>query len=168
MRIKRSLTSFILASFDKAENGYIRLEDFLNNSEDYIKGYERPITKANLSQSLKRLREKGWIVFLDQEKLLMKLTNKGREQALQSSFHDSSAEWDGKWRLVIFDIPEKRRPARDLLRSKLKQWNFTPWQRSVWASRKDCTKSLREFIKHAGIEEWVMVIESDNVGKSFS
>ncbi len=73
-------------------------------------------------------------------------------------------KWDAKWRLVIFDIPEKRRAVRDLLRSKLKQWDFMHLQQSVWASKKDCTKVLRDFIKHVGIEDWVMVVESDNAG----
>ena len=73
-------------------------------------------------------------------------------------------KWDGKWRLVVWDIPEKRRQARDLLRFKLKQLGFKQWQQSIWASKMNCTELLRSFIKQVGIEDWVMVIESDNIG----
>jgi DNA-binding transcriptional regulator PaaX len=42
--------------------------------------------------------------------------------------------WDGKWRLVIFDIPEKERRIRSLIRSKLRELGLAPIQRSVWIS----------------------------------
>lgn len=44
----------------------------------------------------------------------------------------SSAKWDGKWRIVLFDIPESRRPVRDYLRNVLKRHGFTELQRSFW------------------------------------
>src|SRR3989338_7917948 len=40
--------------------------------------------------------------------------------------------WDGKFRMVIFDIKEKRRHHRDSLRRTLEQIGFYPLQRSVW------------------------------------
>ena len=78
---------------------------------------------------------------------------------------EEDEKWDGKWRLIFWDIPEKRKSIRDLLRNKLKQLGFVRWQKSVWASKKNCTEILREFIKSAGIEDWVLVVESDNVGR---
>lgn len=71
--------------------------------------------------------------------------------------------WDGKWRIVIWDIPEKRRIARDLLRHKLKWLGFNQLQKSIWVTKKNCTPLLRDFVKQLGIEEWVRVIESNNV-----
>jgi len=66
---------------------------------------------------------------------------------------------------VIFDIPEKKRAARDLLRHNLKSWGFTQWQQSVWVTKKNCTKSLRKYVSNMGIEDWVMIIESDNIDR---
>ena len=63
----------------------------------------------------------------------------------------------------MFDIPEKRRLARDLLRIRLKSWGFSQRQKSVWVSKKDCAKALRDYIKQVGIKDWVMVMESDNI-----
>lgn len=42
------------------------------------------------------------------------------------------AQWDGRWRVVIFDIPEKKRKARDALAVKLKELNFYPLQKSTF------------------------------------
>lgn len=67
----------------------------------------------------------------------------------------------------FFDIPEKHRTVRDLLRRKLKSWGFRRWQKSVWASRKPLTEALRTLVKELGVEDWVLVIESKNVGENF-
>ncbi|MDB4939577.1 MAG: PaaX family transcriptional regulator, phenylacetic acid degradation operon negative regulatory [Candidatus Doudnabacteria bacterium] len=41
-------------------------------------------------------------------------------------------EKDGKWKMIIFDIPESKRTVRDYLRTKLKQLGFKRWQNSIW------------------------------------
>ena len=95
----------------------------------------------------------------------MKLTNKGRVQTMLDALKDDkNHNWDGKWRIVVFDIPEKNRTIRELFRNRLKEWNFVRWQRSVWVSKSSVTEVLREYIKFLGIADWVLVFESDNVG----
>lgn len=47
-------------------------------------------------------------------------------------------QWDGKWRILIFDIPEKRRWLRDRIRSTLHAIGFKQLQRSVWVYPFDC------------------------------
>lgn len=163
---KKNITNFILLALEKAVDGYVRYDDLIHHSYQYAwgGGWDRYLKKASLSQALKRLRENGLVDFIDDEKLIVRLTDYGKEKAVLAKIKFDDQKWDGKWRLVIFDIPEKRRAVRDLLRSKLKQWDFIHLQQSVWASKKDCTKVLRDFIKSVGIEAWVMVVESDNVG----
>jgi len=92
------------------------------------------------------------------------LTEVGREFILLSKSEDE-IEWDGKWRIVIFDIPEDKRKIRNVFRSRLKLWDFKPWQKSVWASKKNVTSKLRNLIKELEIDNWVLVIESDNTGR---
>lgn len=164
---KRKVTNVILLALEKAVDGYIRFDDFVNNPHYYAHGmgWNYPLNKASLSKALQRLREGGFVELLRDEDLTLRLTDKGREKAVLAQLQNSGGKWDGKWRIVIFDIPEKRRAARDLLRYNLKHWGFTPWQQSVWVTKKDCTKPLREYIKNVGIEDWVMVIESDNIGR---
>lgn len=40
--------------------------------------------------------------------------------------------WDGKWRIVLFDFPESKRPLRDYTRNVLKAHGFREFQRSMW------------------------------------
>lgn len=162
---KKSLTNFVLLALEKSIDGYVRLENFLYNPGlyAYYGGWNYPLKKSELSRVLKRLRENGLVELVEDNEILLRLTDRGKEKAVLAHLLLEDKKWDGKWRIVIFDIPEKRRVARDLLRAKLKGWGFILWQRSVWVTKKNCTKPLRDFIKQVGIKDWVIVIESDNV-----
>ncbi len=112
------------------------------------------------------MREKGFVERVagkDEGKIVLRLTAAGQD-CLYLSKADEEIEWDGKWRIVVFDIPESKRLVRDILRSRLKMWGFKPWQKSVWASKKNITDKLRNLVKELDILEWVLVIESDNTG----
>jgi len=47
-------------------------------------------------------------------------------------------KWDKKWRVAIFDIPEKKRKARDQIRSVFISAGFYRLQDSVWVYPYDC------------------------------
>lgn len=164
MKVKKSLTNLILYTLEKSVDGYVRLEDFAYHHYRYHYGIPE-LKKASLAQAFRRLRENGLIELISDQEITFKLTEKGKDKALIASLKFGNEIWDGKWRLVIFDIPEKRRPARDLLRQKLKEWGFVRLQKSVWGSKKNCLKPLRNFIKQVGIEDWVMVLESEDIGR---
>lgn len=59
---------------------------------------------------------------------------------------------DGVWKLVIFDIPEKQKKVRVVLRAKLKQLNFKKWQNSIWitpyAFNQEIEDELNQLAKH--------------------
>ncbi|MBI2036630.1 CRISPR-associated endonuclease Cas2 [Candidatus Microgenomates bacterium] len=152
-------------ALEKAVDGTMRIDDFINNPGYYAywDGWNYPLKKSSLAKTIKRLREKGLIDFVSDNELIIKLTDPGKDKALWAKMMMGDKKWDGKWRLIIWDIPEKRRQTRDLLRMKLKQLGFVRWQKSVWASKINCTNILREFVKKVGIGDWVMVLESDNV-----
>src|SRR4030043_1232532 len=40
--------------------------------------------------------------------------------------------WDGRWRILIFDIPDKNKIKREALRGKLKELGLYRLQKSVW------------------------------------
>lgn len=41
-------------------------------------------------------------------------------------------EWDGKWRIVVYDVPEGNRKSRNVFRRKLQEIGFRLLQTSVW------------------------------------
>ena len=158
---KKSLSYYILLSLEKAVDGYVRFEDFTYHHYRYHYGIP-DLKQSELSQALKRLRERGLVIEdkINVDKVIFKLTQLGQD-TLGLEFNEK--DWDGKWRVVIFDIPEQKRRVRDLFRRKLKHWGFKNWQQSVWVTKKDVTDKLRNSVKELGIEKWVAVLESDNI-----
>ena len=62
--------------------------------------------------------------------------------------------WDGKWRVVIFDIMEQHRSIRNRLRAELRSAGFILLQGSVWVYPYPC-------------EEFIALLKSDvRVGKT--
>ena len=70
--------------------------------------------------------------------------------------------WDGRWRLVIFDVPEKLRKGRDALREKLKDLGFYELQKSVFIFPYECKNEidflieffhLRKFVRYGILEK---------------
>jgi DNA-binding transcriptional regulator PaaX len=54
--------------------------------------------------------------------------------------------WDKKWRIVIADIPEEKRPIRNVFRRTLVRIGFCQLQKSVWVHPYECQKEI-EFLK---------------------
>ncbi len=54
--------------------------------------------------------------------------------------------WDKKWRIVAFDIPERHRTLRNMVRRLLKRAGFKQLQQSIWIFPHDC-EELVQLIK---------------------
>lgn len=163
---KRSKTTDLLLSvLEKTTDSGILLYDFAYNTHHYVYG-EPNLDRYQLYHIVHRLKEKGWVkTYKNEGKIIVKLTGRGRNQlAIESALKQH--KWDGQFRIVIFDIPEKHRKVRDVLRRRLKEWGFVAWQKSIWASKKDLADLLRDFIKELGVEEWVLVLVAKDVGSA--
>ncbi|OHA19061.1 MAG: CRISPR-associated endonuclease Cas2 [Candidatus Taylorbacteria bacterium RIFCSPHIGHO2_01_FULL_45_63] len=72
----------------------------------------------------------------------LRLTPKGEEKLRQLEIRDYKIprpkRWDKKWRLLIFDIPEKRKRVREKVRQTLVSLEFKRLQDSVWVYPYDC------------------------------
>lgn len=99
-------------------------------------------------RALKRLIRRGFVEETRQGRVVgYQLTDRGREHLLRREFASAklvpSKKWDGKWRLVAFDIPEKRRYLRDNLRTHLNRLGLYPLQQSVWLYPYPCQDIVR-------------------------
>ncbi|MBI2596575.1 winged helix DNA-binding protein [Candidatus Daviesbacteria bacterium] len=164
MEVRRGSLSYSLLTFlEKSIDGYVRLEDFTYHHYRYRYGIPE-LKKSALSKAIARLKEKGLIETdkKDIGQVVLKLTDEGKTVILLTG--DGTASWDGKWRIVIFDIPEQKRLIRDLFRRNLKKWGFKHFQKSVWISKKNVTDKLFNYIRDLGVEKWVWVFESEKYG----
>lgn len=116
--------------------------------------------KRRLNERLKQLEEKGWIKISEEgDSIKLELVEEGRKKAYYYNFENlqikKPKKWDGLWRIVIFDIPEDKKIARDALRRKLKSLGFIQLQKSVFIFPYDCQKEI-ELIKNT-YEIWPYV-----------
>lgn len=93
-------------------------------------------------RSIKTLEKDGLVMICQhEEKEYYTLTGKGRKYiSLYGIGQTRKKRWDGKWRILIFDIPEKRREIRERVRNTLIDIGFLKLQNSVWAYPYDCEK----------------------------
>lgn len=112
---------------------------------DFINRYKE---KKYLKQSLSRLMDKG---FISRRGSKFMLTAEGRRYFLANTKIKSRVrKWDGKWRLITFDVPGGYNPKRDQIRYLLQKFNFYLLQKSVWI----CPNFMTE-------EFWKLIVEND-------
>ena len=106
--------------------------------EKYIGGTAR--LDRRMSQAFSRLITKGLVT--KDTSGHFKLTVKGGQAANSlveaEGLIKKPARWDGKWRIVIFDVWERRRSTRDRLRIILERNGFVKIQNSVWVHPYSC------------------------------
>lgn len=128
----------------------------------------------------KASKQKQWYVWqvikrLEHEKLLTRkgvgthsryeLTNRGRDTVAGYEIGKLSIrkplDWDGKWRLVIFDIGEKKRFVRDELRDTLDVLGFQKLQHSVWVHPYPCAEIISLIKRKHNLNKDVLYLEID-------
>lgn len=90
-----------------------------------------------------RLVAKGQAEWIERGgKKYLRLTEAGRRAlALEQekvTLKNQKKKWDGRWRMVVFDIPERRRRVRIRLRAFMNEIGFVRLQDSVWVYPYDC------------------------------
>ncbi len=127
--------------------------------------------RARYRTAIGRLAALGYITFEKREgKAYARITDVGREKLafeLEKNKLDLSKKrrWNGRWRVVIFDIPERRRKVRDRLRVLMRELGFMRLQDSVWVFPYDCEEFvalLKAELKIGAAVLYMVVEEIEN------
>ena len=74
------------------------------------------------------------------------LTKEGQKKALKFKLDEMEikkpTKWDGEWRVVIFDIPDRFKKAREALRRKIMDLGFRKLQESVFIFPYECEDEI--------------------------
>ena len=124
-----------------------------------------------LRQSFYQLKKERAIVYKGEKEgvEIYEFTKKGRKKIrtfiLDSLEIPAPAKWDGKWRVIIFDIPEKYRNARVALSKKLLDMGCYQLQKSVWVYPFPCEEEI-EFLKETfEIKPFVNILIATEIDK---
>ncbi|MDD4531711.1 MAG: hypothetical protein PHH21_03345 [Candidatus Pacebacteria bacterium] len=134
------------------------------------------INQGNFYRSVKKLSSEKLV----EEKNLpdgsfrLELTKKGKQEAKRIDLLGNTINfkkpkgWDGKWRLVFFDIPEKERQFRDILRQHLYNLDFFKIQQSVFISPHPFEKPISHLVSIYSAKQYVRIVTAvkiDNESK---
>jgi len=142
---------------------------FLTN---VIRKYEKwkKYPKRKVSDTFYRLKHKGLIdISTVNHQIYISLTPEGRKLAgifqIDKLKVTRPKQWDKKWRIVMFDISQKRKISREALRGKLKELGFFPLQKSVWTCPFECAAEMELLRDFFGLSQNEMrLVISENIG----
>ena len=99
--------------------------------------------------------------------LIYRFTDKGRAMTrkflLETIEVEPAKRWDGKWRIVIFDIPEKQKSKRRILQTRLDELGFYPLQKSVWIHPFPCENEISFLKDFLEVKPYVEVFTSEDM-----
>lgn len=122
--------------------------------------------RHNFSRLLARQLQTGDIEkVVKRDEVYLRLTSAGREKIVRDFpvLSLATKPWDGRWRIVIFDIAEIDKNTRELLRDKLRQLGLGMLQESVWITPHDVSVDLREFLENRDLGEAAFVLEVSSI-----
>lgn len=149
---------------------------------DYIRNYGSKIWIGSLIRLLKefghneqgvrvavsRMVKQGWIQSEKQgNKSYYFLTDRGvqrMDEAANRIYKMKPNEWDGKWRILMYTIPEDKRQLRDDLRKELLWSGFGSFSSGCWISPNDLEKQINRLIEKYDIGEYVDFFISEYKG----
>lgn len=131
------------------------------------KEYERKRAKRSFSQFISYLVRQGYIKHVsagDTPGVL--ITRKGAQRVLKIQWRlkEKKRRSDGKWLMVIFDIPEKKKPLREVFRGVLLLLGYQKLQQSVWVCPYDMHKETEEVIKEYSLNDYVKSFVIEEIG----
>ncbi len=98
---------------------------------------------------------------------ILTLTSSGATIVLKNAYNQLSISkqktWDKKWRIILFDIPEKHKSEREILREKLRSLGFYQLQRSVFAHPYPCFEEIKCVVSILNISSYVKFLETSSL-----
>jgi len=144
------------------------LDDFVNGLASLSYKGARPYTFLH---EFKRIEKRQWLRIERADngpKIRIQITKKAlkhlHEAKVNNLFIAKPARWDGLWRFVCFDIPEKHKVYRNLFRAKIKQLGFVQVQKSLWVHPYPCLHEIKIVVAYYKMDDYVSMLEGKYLG----
>jgi len=121
-----------------------------------------------LERALRRLVESGDVELESGKTKRYRLTTAGGRKLARLEFAEyalpaTKKVWNGKWRVVCFDIPETEQYVRKLFQTKLSELKFYRLQNSVFVYPYPCTELLALTHKAFELQKHVRIIKAESI-----
>lgn len=147
-------TGIIIIAFQSPYFVNQLIKQFFRNPKWFVK---------DLAECFHYLKYEGYIsVKRKRGKIEINLTRKGKKKINELNLWDLKIEkekkWDGKWRIVLFDVPKKLDRVREAFRLKLRELGFYQFQKSVWLYPYKCKKEITYLRELLGAQNYIKII----------
>ena len=131
-------------------------------------GVTKSAEKFKIIGAIERMKQKKLVRIYHKDGAdIIEITELGKKKLLSYDLENikiiRSNKWDGYWRLVIFDIPEKNGKARRALSQKLNKMEFFPLQKSVFVCPFECKDEIDFVTEFFGINKYVRFVLAKNI-----
>jgi len=145
-----SLSSALLTTISKTVGGIL----FSDICAEY------KTSEENIRVTLWRLEKRGLIEKRESKYILSSLGGGFLEKRKEPK------KWDGKWRIIIFDVPESERAHRIWLRAQLTRTEYQPLQRSIYLGKKPFPQFLLDEITERKMLSYIRMVVVENIEKN--
>lgn len=167
--LQRKVLLLLLAGFTlgltRNPNQYFRIIQEVTNEW-------KEIERDSLNRSIRSLHDSKLVSTKDNRDgtLTLILSKEGQRLALSYDIENMGikrpARWDGKWRVVMFDIPESLKKVRDALRMHLKNMEFYEFQKSVFVHPYPCAKEIEYIMEFYQAQKYIRFIVAGEIDNS--
>lgn len=99
-----------------------------------------------LRQVIKRMQNSKLVEVKEEKGIqIFKITHKGKQKLLRYKIDEMALDessWDGKWRLIIYDVQTAKRANSEMLRTMLNKLRFLKLQKSVYLTPFKCEDEI--------------------------
>ena len=125
------------------------------------------LSEAAVRQAVSRMSRQGWLTARKQgNRAYYAVTERGRRriEALSPRIYGPVVEWDGRWRMLAYNVSEQQRERRDRLRKELTVIGWAPIASSTWISPSDSLEQVREVAESTDVLGGIDLFESEYRG----
>lgn len=162
--VKLTSQEILLSLFDLATPFFSASRLYRKSVNQYLE--KRAFDRSNFFVRLKYLKQQKYIqIFVEGKEKYVELTPKGIKRAKKLTLNNLEInrpkKWDKKWRVVIFDVPEKQHHNRDIFRDQIKQMGFIQIQKSVYVYPFECAKEIALLSEILNIARFITIMISE-------
>ena len=121
-----------------------------------------------INRVLKNLHKNRLVsIYTKDGKDVVEITKTGKKRVLKYNFDDMNLDvpkkWDGYWRIVMFDIPQSKKRARDSISRKIRQLGLYPIQKSVFVSPYVCKNEIDFIGEFFDVRDHIIYIKAKEI-----
>lgn len=127
------------------------------------------IKRKELYRAIRSLYESHLVEELEHNdgSFTFELSHQGKQKSLKFNLEKIKikklSKWDNKWRIAMFDIPEKKKRLREAIRFHLKQMGLLEYQKSVFISPYPCEDEVEFVLEYYSARRYIRFVLAEKL-----